>query len=29
MRLSDAAGERMFVDFSGDRAPWFDPETVS
>ncbi len=27
MRLSYAAGERMFVDFSGDRAPWFDPET--
>jgi transposase len=27
MRLSYAAGERMFVGFSGDRAPWFDPET--
>ena len=27
MRLSYAAGERMFVDFSGDRAPWFDPES--
>jgi len=26
MRLSYAAAERMFVDFSGDRAPWFDPE---
>lgn len=27
MRLSYAGGERMFVDFSGDRARWFDPET--
>jgi transposase len=27
MRLSYPAGERMFVDFSGDRASWFDPAT--
>jgi len=27
MRLSYAAGERMFVDFSGDKASWCDPET--
>jgi len=27
MRLSYAAGERMFVDFSGDKATWRDPET--
>jgi len=27
MLLSHAAGEQMFVDFSGDGAPWFDPET--
>jgi transposase len=27
MRLSYAAGERMFVDFSGDKATWSDPET--
>ena len=27
MRLSYAGGERMFVDFSGDRAAWVDPET--
>ncbi len=27
MRLSYAGGERMFVDFSGDRASWFDPDT--
>jgi transposase len=27
MRLSYAAGERMFVDFSGDKAHWIDPET--
>jgi transposase len=27
MRLSYAAGERMFVDFSGDKATWWDPET--
>ena len=27
MRLSYPAGERMFVDFSGDRAAWFDPDT--
>jgi transposase len=27
MRLSYAAGERMFVDFSGDTAKWSDPET--
>ena len=27
MRLSYAGGERMFVDFSGDRARWFDPDT--
>jgi transposase len=27
MRLSWAGGERMFVDFSGDRATWFDPES--
>lgn len=26
MRLSYTGGERMFVDFSGDRARWFDPE---
>jgi transposase len=27
MRLWYAGGERMFVDFSGERARWFDPET--
>ena len=27
MRLSYAAGERMFVDFSGDKATWCDPKT--
>ena len=27
MRLSYAAGERMFVDFSGDKARWCDPDT--
>jgi transposase len=27
MRLSYAAGERMFVDFCGDKAGWCDPET--
>ncbi len=27
MRLHYAAGERMFVDFSGDKATWCDPET--
>jgi transposase len=27
MRLSYDAGERMFVDFSGDKAPFVDPET--
>lgn len=27
MRLAYAAGERMFVDFSGDKAQWSDPET--
>ena len=27
MRLSYAAGERMFVDFSGDKAIWCDPDT--
>lgn len=27
MRLTYAAGERMFVDFSGDKATWCDPET--
>lgn len=27
MRLSYAPGERMFVDFSGDKATWCDPET--
>jgi len=27
MRLSYPGGERMFVDFSGDRAAWFDPES--
>ena len=27
MRLSYRAGERMFVDFSGDKASWCDPET--
>jgi transposase len=27
MRLCYAGGERMFVDFSGDRARWFDPDT--
>lgn len=27
MRLSYAAGERMFVDFSGDKARWVDPGT--
>jgi transposase len=27
MRLTYAAGERMFVDFSGDKAGWVDPET--
>jgi len=26
MRLSYPGGEAMFVDFSGDRAAWFDPE---
>ncbi len=27
MRLSYAGGERMFVDFSGDKARWVDPGT--
>jgi len=27
MRLSYAGGEAMFVDFSDDRAAWFDPDT--
>jgi transposase len=27
MRLEYGAGERMFVDFSGDKAAWVDPET--
>jgi transposase len=27
MRLTYAAGERMFVDFAGDKATWCDPET--
>lgn len=27
MRLSYAAGERMFVDFAGDKASYFDPTT--
>lgn len=27
MRMTYAAGERMFVDFSGDTAGWVDPET--
>jgi transposase len=27
MRLTYAAGERMFVDFSGDRASYVDPQT--
>lgn len=27
MRLSYAAGERMFVDFSGDKAPYVEPDT--
>ena len=27
MRLLYRAGERMFVDFSGDKATWCDPET--
>ena len=27
MRLSYAAGEKMFVDFSGDKARYFDPDT--
>ncbi|HUA94290.1 MAG TPA: IS21 family transposase [Acidimicrobiales bacterium] len=27
MRLSYAPGERMFVDFSGDKPTWCDPET--
>jgi len=27
MRLSYAPGERMFVDFSGDEAIWWDPKT--
>jgi len=27
MRLAYAAGERMFVDFSGDKATWCDPQT--
>lgn len=27
MRLTYAAGERMFVDFSGDKASWCDPDT--
>jgi transposase len=26
MRLSYAAGERMFVDFAGDKATWVDPD---
>ncbi|MGH3849408.1 MAG: IS21 family transposase, partial [Pseudonocardiaceae bacterium] len=26
MRLSYAGGERMFVDFSGDKASWVDPD---
>jgi transposase len=27
MRLSYGGGERMFVDFSGDKARWVDPDT--
>lgn len=27
MRLSYAAGEKMFVDFAGDKATWFDPDS--
>lgn len=27
MRLAYAPGERMFVDFAGDKATWCDPET--
>ena len=27
MRLTYAAGERMFVDFTGDKPTWCDPET--
>lgn len=27
MRLSYAGGERMFVDFAGDRMSWIDPDT--
>lgn len=27
MRLSYAAGERMFVDYAGDKARYFDPDT--
>jgi transposase len=27
MRLSYAGGERMFVDFAGDRMAWVDPDT--
>lgn len=27
MRLTYAAGERMFVDFSGDKAPFVEPDT--
>ena len=27
MRLTYAAGERMFVDFSGDKATWCDPKS--
>jgi len=27
MRLSYAGGDRMFVDFAGDKASWVDPET--
>jgi transposase len=27
MRLSYAGGERMFVDYSGEKAAWTDPET--
>ena len=27
MRFAYAAGERMFVDFAGDKATWCDPET--
>jgi transposase len=27
MRLSYSAGERMFVDFSGDTAEWIDPDS--